>query len=530
MADGRRTSSIGWDRAARRRCCKGGSARAKRSASCAPHHDSSSCRRALRNNKRSSLPIGHWSPSTTSPGTRSAPAGATVYAVVIEQTWPQWIKNNPQNRQAAIDHLDSLPGLKLGYVSTRAGHPTGPILSDSEILTGHKTTPRPSDPPGTVPPDDSVKAWYDEFGVHVNGVYFDELVVPSDPSAVARALGLAAQFKAAHPGATLMILAGTCIDEQVVSGDIDNALLWEAPMVEVDAQGQIVRRPYPQDFLGNTPSLTQAPPSWWKNPAYRRKIAHLVHGCDEPERQRALSLANERNAGLVFVMDQRGSPNQDRYDHLPPYFGVEVRELNSYLDFGFDPLRALRAAGRYALNNNMLHAWPNFEATWYGPVHVRGTFQINQNTAGVTRQPIALSDLAGTPELHDIPAVWRGAHQYAQANSKETAIPTFEQPGSGQGLALILFDQGLSWLHKTTVALSATYEQPTFAEPGFVIRNINRVLSQQGHLAAFPTFEPDDPTNPDPRGRKNHFNCYAIDAGHGITWNDVPTTTYIAQL
>jgi hypothetical protein len=448
-------------------------------------------------------------------------AGGTVHAVVIEQSWPQWIKDNPDQRQAATDHLDSLPGLKLGYVSTRAGNPTGQILSDTEILTGPKATP----------PDDSVKAWYDEFPGHINGVYFDELVLPSDTGAVARAVSLAAQFKAAHAGAALMILAGACVDEQVVGGDIDIALLWEEAMARVNPQGQIVR-PYPENFLGDTPQGTQAPPSWWKNPAYRRKIAHVVHGCDEPERQRALSLANERNAGLVFVMDQRGGPNHDRYDHLPDYFDVEVRELNSYLDFGFDPLRALRAAGRYALNNNMLHAWPNFEATWYGSVHVRGTFRIAQGTAGVTRQPIALSDLPGTPELHDIPNVWRAAHQYARAMipPKETAIPTFEQPGSGQGLALILFDQGLSWLHKTTVALSATYEQPTFAEPGFVIRNINRVLSQQGHLAAFPTFEPDDPTNPDPRGRKNQFNCYAIDAGHGITWNDVPTTTYIAQL
>jgi hypothetical protein len=450
-------------------------------------------------------------------------AGSAVHAVVMEQSWPQWIKGNPQQRQAATDHLDSLPGLKLGYVSTRAGNPTGPILSDAEILTGPKTTPLPD---GTTPPDDSVKAWYDEFGGHIDGAYFDELVLPSDPGAVARAVSLAAQFKAAHAGATLMILAGSCIDEHVVGGDIDIALMWEEAMSRLNQQGQVIH-PYPENFLASTPQGSQAPPSWWKDPAHRRKIAHVVHGCDEPERQRALSLANERNGGLVFVMDQRGGPNHNRYDHLPNYFGTEVRELNSYLDFGLDPLRALRAASRYALANNMLHAWPNFEAAWYGDVHVRGTFQVAQQTAGVARQPIALTDLPGTPQLHDIPAVWRAAHQYAQANGKETAIPTFEQPGSGQGFALVIFDQGLTWLHRTTVALGATYERPTFAEPGFVIRNISRAVAQQGRLAAFPTFEPDDP---DPRGRKNLFTCYAVDEGHGITWVDVPTTTYIAQL
>jgi hypothetical protein len=126
--------------------------------------------------------------------------------------------------------------------------------------------------------------------------------------------------------------------------------MWEEAMSRLNQQGQAIR-PYPENFLASTPQGSQAPPSWWKDPAHRRKIAHVVHGCDEPERQRALSLANERNAGLVFVMDQRGGPNHNKYDHLPNYFGTEVSELNSYLDFGFDPLRALRAASRYALAN-----------------------------------------------------------------------------------------------------------------------------------------------------------------------------------
>ena len=450
-------------------------------------------------------------------------AGSTVRAVVIEQSWPQWIKNNPGHSQTATTHLDSLPGLKLGYVSTRAGHDDGPVLSDAEILTGPKTTPPPD---GSAPPDDSVKAWYDTFGGHIDGVYFDELVLPWDTAAVGRALDLAAQVKAAHAGATVMVLAGTCVDEQVVGADIDIALLWEEAMERTNRQGQVIR-PYPENFVGDTAAGQVAPPSWWKDPAHRHKIAHVVHGCAEPERQRALSLANERNAGLVFVMGRRGGPNHNRYDGLPAYFGVEVSELDSYLDFGFDPVRPLRAAGQYARDNNLLHAWPNFEAAWYGTVHVRGTFRIAANISGVTYQTVALADLPGAPALHDIPAVWHAAHQYARAQGKETAIATFEDPNVGQGFALVLFDQGLPWLHAETVPVSDTYERPTFAEPGFVIRNINRVLAQRGYLAAFPTFEAD---SDDPRGRTNHYSCYAIDAGHGITWEDVPTTTYIAQL
>src|SRR4051794_7614480 len=276
-------------------------------------------------------------------------AGNTVRAVVIEQSWPQWIKNNPGQSQTAASHLDSLPGLKLGYVSTRAGNGNGPILADTEILTGPKTTPLPD---GSPPPDDSVKAWFDVFGGHIQGVYFDEIVLPWDTAAVGRALNLAAQVKSMQAGATVMVLAGTCVDEQVVGGDIDIALLWEEAMERTNSQGQLIR-PYPENFVGDTPAGQLAPPSWWKDPGHRHKVAHVIHGCAEPERQRALSLANERNAGLVFVMGERGGPNHDRYDGLPAYFSIEVSELDSYLDFGFDPLRALRAAGRYARTNNL---------------------------------------------------------------------------------------------------------------------------------------------------------------------------------
>jgi hypothetical protein len=450
-------------------------------------------------------------------------AGATIQAVVIEKSWPQTAKNIPGWAPGSRIHLDGLPGLKLGYVSTRNGNRTGPIVPDAEILNGPKTTGD----------DDSVKAWYDEFGGHIDGVYFDELVLPADAGAMARATSLAGAVKAAHPGATVMILAGQTLDAAAVGPNIDMVLLWEEAMARVDPQRGPIR-PYREDFVAERaptpqdPVPTTPPPSWWKDPANRQKIAHVVHGCEEPEHQRALSLANERNAGLVFVMNERGGPTHQSYDHMPPYWAVEVRELDSYLDFGFDPLRALRAAGRYGVSQNTVHAWPNFEAAWYGPVHVRGTFLIAQGTAGVTRQPIALADLPGQPPLYDIPRVWLGAHQYARRAGYETAIPTFEEPGSGAGLALILFDKNLPWLHSRGVALGDTYEQPTFAEPGFVIRNINRVTATQGYYAGFPTFEPDDPNNP--RGRTAAFNCYGIEAGAGVTWQDVPTTTYIAQL
>jgi hypothetical protein len=156
-------------------------------------------------------------------------------------------------------------------------------------------------------------------------------------------------------------------------------------------------------------------------------------------------------------------------------------------------------------------------------VHVRGTFRIAAGATGVTRQSMSLSTLPGSPPLHDIPAVWRAAHQYAQAQQKLTAIPVFEPD---PGFALILFDDlgATNWVKPQPVALSATYEQPTFAEPGSVIRNVGRVTGKP----TICTFVPD---TGNAQGVKNTYDCHVLDAlNQYLFWHDVPTSTYIAQL
>ena len=80
-----------------------------------------------------------------------------------EQSWPQAAKNNPTFKAQAQAHLDALPGAVLGYVSTRDG-------SGAPARAGR-------DPAGPAKAD-SVKAWYDEFGQNIDGIYFDELIVP----------------------------------------------------------------------------------------------------------------------------------------------------------------------------------------------------------------------------------------------------------------------------------------------------------------------------------------------------------------
>ena len=81
-----------------------------------------------------------------------------------------------------------------------------------------------------------------------------------------------------------MILAGQCQDPYVVSAPIDFALLWEDrmnsdPPVKTDS-------PYREKFVArledpNNPPPLRRIPSWWKDPANRAKIVHVVHNCDE---------------------------------------------------------------------------------------------------------------------------------------------------------------------------------------------------------------------------------------------------------
>lgn len=97
-------------------------------------------------------------------------------------------------------------------------------------------------------------------------------------------------------------------------------------------------------------------------------------------------------------------------------------------------------------------------------------------------------------------------------------MPVFE---AGGRFALIVFDESV--VRAVRVDRASTYERPTFAEPGSVIRNVNRVTGQP----TFCCFVPD--VAEAPQGVVAHFNCYVVDP-QVVTWRDVHTTTYIAQL
>lgn len=167
---------------------------------------------------------------------------------------------------------------------------------------------------------DDVALWYEQFGQQIDGIYFDELVLYTQPGDFRAALDVVSQFKGRYPHAKVMILAGATIHEEVVGQQIDWAILWEDTWTA-----------YRDNFKAwvdsNTVSQPPIPP-WWNYPKYRQKIVHIVHNCNsEQDMNCALSLAAQRNAGNVFVMDRRGGPNQKLYDHLPPYWEAEANAV-----------------------------------------------------------------------------------------------------------------------------------------------------------------------------------------------------------
>ncbi len=101
----------------------------------------------------------------------------------------------------------------------------------------------------------------------------------------------------------------------------DVANLWEVGIAAYTTTQPRPTNVYPSD-----------PPSWWtdtRSAPYR--IAHVVYSVpdevnqNQADMRRVVALSRQRLAGYVFVYD--GTPAA--YDHLPPYWAVEVAALDS---------------------------------------------------------------------------------------------------------------------------------------------------------------------------------------------------------
>jgi hypothetical protein len=473
---------------------------------------------------------------------RLANAGNAVSIVVAEQSFPDIALSNPGAKPAINAQFQALRNngtLLFGYVYARKATPTGTTLrTQAELLNGIPG------PPGRIP-NPGVNDWYAQYPNLIDGIYFDEAVLAPDAGGAATypygpggALVTAQAFwtdfittnlrPPTRSGVRVMLLAGQCPDEWVVQVP-DYALLWEEETSVYDYSF------YP--LLNNAPVTI---PPWWKNPAYFDKTAHTVRNCPQTRVQTVLELSRERNTGHVFIND---FPRAQGYFRLPLYWDDLVWNVNTYHT---DPARALStprqflAAYRVGKAQNWLHAWPNGEQATYGGVQVRGTYFLQNDPQIGERRWVRRSDLwtiqgnpgSPTPEVWDIPLLWRAAHYWAQGNGFLTAMPTFEvQTQSGVDYyELLLLRTTNTWLTYTQVPIGQTGEQPTFAEPGFVMRNIHRAAQAAGNLTGWPTFEP-DPGPTSPTGRQTIYAAYFVQPGATqVTWADVNATDYLAMV
>jgi hypothetical protein len=227
-----------------------------------------------------------------------------VEVTVIEQSWPVTAQGNPSFKNDAIKRLEEIRGKTtiLGYVTPR--NPDYSLRDIVQILA-------------------DAELWYQQFGAeNIDGIYFDILLLYEHPDDYQQALDVVSQFKQRHPESKVMILAGATVHEGSVGPEIDWTILWEDTFNSYKDNSKFHAWVDP-----NTPA--QPPiPTWWNDPKYRLKIVHVVHNCNNEQDMRfALSLAIQRNAANVFVMDKRGGPHNNRYDHLPPYWQAEANAV-----------------------------------------------------------------------------------------------------------------------------------------------------------------------------------------------------------
>jgi hypothetical protein len=259
-------------------------------------------------------------------------------------------------------------------------------------------------------------------------------------------------------------------------------------------------------------------------------------------------LARARNAGYLYILDEDTTKN-GKYDHVVPWWSNIVQAARSYNygPTGLNDCQLLWAAYKGAMKKNHLHAWPTFEQRWDAK-HWRGTVYLpNTKVPGVTIQPMSVKasvlkhhTQSGTPPpLYDVSMVWAAVHDWARNTMGfVTAMPIFDLGSlsapnyTPDPYQVVTFqnDPNSNVLQDLPFRVVDTYEQPTFAEAGAVVRDVNRLANQQGNWA-LPTFTPRPDLSNDPTGRGSNYNCiFFKKLSLGEAWEDVDAEDYYKVL
>ncbi|OJH40654.1 spherulation-specific family 4 protein [Cystobacter ferrugineus] len=225
-----------------------------------------------------------------------------VSIVIPDESFPTLAPSSLKSAQKQFRRCRGVGQKVLGYVHTRekSGDDKPARRAATDILK-------------------EIDDWYEAYDGCLDGIFFDEAVYwydqesatkPNDNSAETFFGGLIKQLKEKHQGATSVLIAGQTVSEWTVQHS-DYVVMWEEKYdVYLNKYCAINKEDAPVSI-----------PSWWKNSKYRDQIVHLVwNTCSVDDMNNAIDCARNRNAGNVFVLDERKSG----YDHLPPYWEQEL--------------------------------------------------------------------------------------------------------------------------------------------------------------------------------------------------------------
>jgi Lamin Tail Domain len=173
--------------------------------------------------------------------------------------------------------------------------------------------------------------------------------------------------------------------------------------------------------------------------------------------------------------------------------------------------RRFREAHDWAKWHGFADAWPNFHEANYGDGVVYGTICLPSATVDwrdVARSAYAVS------HIEDVPAMFRGANDYAVANGYAAGIPNFHQADYGNGVVYgtFLVKHGKTDFTDVPATELGVWDR---RDAPRMMRAANDYAAAHGYAAAFPTFHEAD------YGNGRVFGLVLFHAGT-VSWQDVP--------
>jgi hypothetical protein len=173
--------------------------------------------------------------------------------------------------------------------------------------------------------------------------------------------------------------------------------------------------------------------------------------------------------------------------------------------------RRFRETHDWAKWHGFADAWPNFHEANYGDGVVYGTMCLPSAT--VDWRDVPRSDYA-VFQIEDVPAMFRGANDYAVANGYAAGIPNFHQADYGNGVVYgtFLVKQGKTDFLDVRAAELGVWDRRDVPR---MFRAANDYAAAHGYAASFPTFHEAD------YGNGLVFGLVLFHAGT-VSWHDVP--------